>query len=333
MASKPQTNNFILRFQIFICHRRVDQNPLVDELYEYLQRNLPTNVEIYYDKHKKAPGEDFSEKQSSIIFNAPIFLAAIGPEWENHFQKNIEANNTDWVREEIKYALKAKSQRLKLVIPIFVGNTSVPRADRLPEDIRKITHLEGIPFGIDHQTSHLIDSIWSTLGLPERRWDRLKRYGRNAASAAPALAYVLALGMLAYAAVFSNIKWTLDTSGRAPPPNPEREPTTVSSTAYCNAVIPITAENWQARYFPNSGGGEWAVVAGRTFGAQADAAGALQELKLKLPFIYAEVAPIQEGYGVAIGAGMSVAQADHLVGLSRGCGISQLVTRIRRSKP
>src|SRR5262245_5312023 len=96
-------------------------------------------------------GADFVKRLTAEVTSCDMLVAVIGPKWldirDDDGNRRIE-NSTDFVRVEIAAAL----QRDIPVIPILLEGTRIPRADRLPPDLKDLSVREGLE--IRHTSFH-----------------------------------------------------------------------------------------------------------------------------------------------------------------------------------
>lgn len=121
----------------------------------------------------------------------PVMLACIGPDWlstpDAAGGRRLDATH-DWVRTEIAISLRSGNR----VIPILLGNqgeTSLPKASELPDDIRPLVERQAwrlVPgSGLDLTMPRLIDELIDLVPQLRERYLARKR-GTDSASPAPA---------------------------------------------------------------------------------------------------------------------------------------------------
>ena len=130
---------------IFVSYRRTDSPGQAGRLLDSLRAAFGKD-EIFMDVSSIAGGSEFSGTIKNAIRNAKVFLAVIGPNWNNNDQL---AHSKDWIRQEVTLASELK----RYVIPVLVNGASLPekvarrrgvsRASRSP--IRKSPSSSPIP--------------------------------------------------------------------------------------------------------------------------------------------------------------------------------------------
>ena len=135
--------------RIFLSYRRDDAAAWAGRLYDALaaqfdQRNL------WQDVTAVRPGENFSDAIDAALAESDVVLAVIGPSWLTATTSTGEPRFTrpdDYVRIELAAALAQGKQ----VIPVLVGDATMPTRAQLPEG------LEGLGL---RQAVVLHDATW-----------------------------------------------------------------------------------------------------------------------------------------------------------------------------
>jgi len=122
-----------IRGKVFISYRREDSLAYA----RLLKQSLATHMDesrIFMDLTDIHAGDDFVTTLESAIAECATLIAVIGPQWSSckgpDGQRRLEKGD-DFVRLEIATALTEE----KLLIPVLVGNASMPRAEELSADI------------------------------------------------------------------------------------------------------------------------------------------------------------------------------------------------------
>jgi hypothetical protein len=96
-------------------------------------------------------GADFVKVLGEEVAKCDVLLAIIGPGWLDACDEDGHrrlANPHDFVRIEIAAALKREIP----VIPILLEGTPVPRAERLPGNLKELTFRNGL--NVRHASFH-----------------------------------------------------------------------------------------------------------------------------------------------------------------------------------
>jgi uncharacterized membrane protein YeaQ/YmgE (transglycosylase-associated protein family) len=131
------------RWSLFLCYRRSDSRDAVDRIYERLCRDLGKS-KLFRDIDSIPLGVNFPNHIATVLQKCCAVLVVIGPKW-------LEARSPDGrrrlddpqdhVRVEIECALRAGNVH---VIPIRVGEASMPKPEEVPESIRTLVEQNGV---------------------------------------------------------------------------------------------------------------------------------------------------------------------------------------------
>src|SRR4029450_3169620 len=122
--------------RIFMSYRRDETDFPAGWLYDRLAAHFGHD-EIFKDGDAREPGDDFGEVIARAVGSCDVLLALIGEYWVSITDSDGKPrldDPDDFVRLEIEAAL----QRGVRVIPILVGDAAMPRADQLPETLRRL---------------------------------------------------------------------------------------------------------------------------------------------------------------------------------------------------
>jgi hypothetical protein len=178
--------NFLVREDIevlggvFISYRREDSGGFAGRIYDRLISRLGRDG-VFFDVDNIPPGLDFVDVLSERVGKCDALVAIIGRAWNPVSGKDrrprIDDPN-DFVRVEIETAL-ARGVR---VIPVLVDGAAMPRAEHLPESLKKLTRRQGIEISHARFDS---DAERLTEALSQLEEELGKRETREAESAAP----------------------------------------------------------------------------------------------------------------------------------------------------
>ena len=120
---------------IFISYRRQDAAGWAGRLAADLRREFP-QTEVFQDIASIGIGEDFVDAMRRALESCAVAIVLIGPHWldarDEQGQRRLD-DPEDWVRLEIEESLKRAGLR---VVPLLVGNATMPRAADLPASLR-----------------------------------------------------------------------------------------------------------------------------------------------------------------------------------------------------
>ena len=121
---------------VFISYRRDDSLDVTGRLYDALCRRYGKH-RVFKDVDSIPPAADFRQVLQDAIARAKVMVVVIGDQWadvENPDGARRLEEPDDFVRLEIEAALAAGIP----ILPVTLGNTSLPDADELPESLREL---------------------------------------------------------------------------------------------------------------------------------------------------------------------------------------------------
>ena len=168
--------------KIFINYRRTDEAGFVHALHSRLEAEFALG-DLFMDvEGSLKPGDDFVDILTAQVSASDVVLVVIGPHWMESLaarQNDFE----DFVVLEIRMALEQR----KRVIPVLVGNASMPKAESLPEAIRPLArrHSVGLrPERFRADCQGLINAIKESISAAETERAARTELERKAAEAA-----------------------------------------------------------------------------------------------------------------------------------------------------
>jgi tetratricopeptide (TPR) repeat protein len=149
MAERPSTADS----HIFISYRRDDSIAHVNGLFLLLREHFGKH-RIFKDTDNIPPGKDFRKVIDTQLKSCSVLLAVIGKSWltlqkpKTNLRRLDDPN--DYLRIEVSKALQDEGV---LVIPLLVGQASMPSAEDLPSDLAQLSYLNAF---------ELRDSRWES---------------------------------------------------------------------------------------------------------------------------------------------------------------------------
>lgn len=151
---------------IFINYRREDSDAYAGRIFDKLEGHFGSE-NIFMDIEHIAPGDRFEKVIQKNLDTAKVALVLIGKDWlkiRNKYEQRRLDEPDDWVTREIKILL----QRKICVIPVLVGNATLPEAEALPESIvalieRNAYEIRSQHFGTD--VKRLIEILETNEGI------------------------------------------------------------------------------------------------------------------------------------------------------------------------
>lgn len=154
---------------IFISYRREGGTIYADLLEEKLSAHFGKD-KIFIDRGSIEIGEDFERKISDALSTCEVLLAIIGRTWLSSSQteraprwspsnrrkarRRID-DPKDYVRQEIATALERDIK----VIPILVEGANMPKPEHLPENLKALSHCNGVILSELHWKSGIAQLI------------------------------------------------------------------------------------------------------------------------------------------------------------------------------
>jgi len=178
----------------------------------------------------------FREVLTKRVAGCDVFIAVIGDKWlsiagESGTRRLDDPG--DFVRIEVEAALGRKIP----VIPVLVGNSSVPPAKELPESLRELAFRNGLPVRPDpdfhHDMDRLIQGIKNVVSAPQGGSDSHVSKSVGARVAVPPnvplrraglAGLAVTLAVLAAVIVIPRLGGSRDRTPPQPPPKAETTP-------------------------------------------------------------------------------------------------------------
>ncbi len=127
---------------VFISYRREDSGGFAGRIYDRLAERLG-HESVFFDVDNIPPGLDFVDVLSERVGRCDALVAIIGRHWltsaDTDNRRRLD-DPSDFVRIEIEAALG----RGVRVIPVLVDGAGMPRAEDLPESLKKLARRQGV---------------------------------------------------------------------------------------------------------------------------------------------------------------------------------------------
>ncbi len=154
--------------KIFLSYRRDDSRGYTTAICTLLELHFGSG-QIFMDVDTLLPGTDFVQSLENAVEGCDIFLAIIGPSWEDIRDDNGARrldNPDDFVRIEVAHALR----RGIPVIPVLVGGAQMPSSKKLPENIKNLSRRHAFSIG-----DHLRSDVQQLVKVLEKTFERLEK--------------------------------------------------------------------------------------------------------------------------------------------------------------
>ncbi len=129
--------------RIFISYRRDDSAGHAGRLFDFINERLGADS-VFMDVDGIEPGVDFVVALERALADSEIVLVMIGRRWldsvDAQGRRRLE-NPDDFVRLEIATALQKDNVR---VVPVLVQDAVMPRAEQLPDDLKKLVRRNAV---------------------------------------------------------------------------------------------------------------------------------------------------------------------------------------------
>jgi hypothetical protein len=169
--------------RIFINYRRDDADFPAGWLYERLVARFSPE-QIFKDVDSIEGGEDFAEIIASAVGASDVMLALIGRQWltisDDAGNRRLD-NPDDFVRLEIEAALEREIR----VIPVLLGNATMPRADQLPASLARLVRFQArelSPNRFPSDADRLLRAVDKTLAEAQVKRAAAEKARREAAA-------------------------------------------------------------------------------------------------------------------------------------------------------
>lgn len=129
--------------KVFISYRRDDTLAFTGRLRDKLAERFGPD-QVFMDFDNIPLGSDFREHLQDSLKECDVLLAVIGPNWTGTVadaNKSRLSDPADFVRLEIQVAL----ERDIPIIPVLVGDASMPTEEELPPDLEPLLYRQAAP--------------------------------------------------------------------------------------------------------------------------------------------------------------------------------------------
>ena len=154
----------VMTGKVFLNYRRADAEAWADRLFERLVRQFPRE-NVFMDINGHIPvGFPWADWLDSQVAACDLMLVLIGRSWVAEFETRSEPGERDYVRVEIKSALKRRMP----VVPVLLGGALVPKPAELPDTIRPLLALQAVRLqrtSFDSDAEALLKSVPRSIAL------------------------------------------------------------------------------------------------------------------------------------------------------------------------
>lgn len=162
--------------KVFVSYRRQDSSGHAGRLQERLKVELGRK-NVFVDVASVDPGTNFHDAIAGAIGDAKALIAVIGADWisarDGNGRRRLD-DPDDYVRLELEQAFQHNIK----VIPALVRGAKMPRADQLPESLRRLSEIQALELR-DTRWDDDVEALTKAVAGPS--WiRRLRRHKRKA---------------------------------------------------------------------------------------------------------------------------------------------------------
>jgi hypothetical protein len=164
--------------KITISYRRDDSGVIAGRIFDRLVAHYGSDT-VFRDIDNIPPGIDYRKYIESALQTTNVVLAIVGPHWVGQSPGGGVRihDRTDLVRIEVATALRRDIP----VIPVLVGNATMPRPDELPDELQDLPYRNAVKVdGLEDFDDHVKRLIRSL----DRLFDVSRTDGIGATAAA-----------------------------------------------------------------------------------------------------------------------------------------------------
>lgn len=156
---------------IFLSYRK-SENAIEARLLKFELEKHFGEENVFLDSMDIQPGDSWSEKLTSTLRSTQVMIVIIGSNWlgsQDHWSGMRRIDNPDdFVRREISFSIANEIP----LIPILIDDAKIPRAEFLPEEIKKLTYYQFIRIRTDNfseDATHLAHQIGKFYEKPPKK--------------------------------------------------------------------------------------------------------------------------------------------------------------------
>lgn len=132
---------------VFINYRAKDVPDAAGAIHAHLVRVFG-KTEVFRDCVSMEPGEHYPSAIRAALAEARVLIAVIGPNWLAPADGGVRLIDRarDWVRLEIADAFRRGITVVPVMIKDGPKDAVLPEADELPENVRRLAHIQAFEF-------------------------------------------------------------------------------------------------------------------------------------------------------------------------------------------
>jgi hypothetical protein len=168
--------------KIVVSYRRSDSQAIAGRIVDRLIAEFGERS-VFMDVDNIPFGIDFRQHIQSVLSQAEVLIAVVGPEWRGAGPdgRNRIQEEDDPVRVEIETALRQEI----MVIPVLVNGAGMPKAADLPDSLKSFSFLNAAPVDVGRDFRPHVDRLVQSIDeILARKSGRTSRAPLNPSTAA-----------------------------------------------------------------------------------------------------------------------------------------------------
>ena len=151
---------------VFVSYRRADAQGWAGRLEADLSAAFGAQAR-FFDLASIPPGADFLQNIERALDAADAVLVLVGPRWLD-LRDEQGARRLDQQQDVVASEVARALERSVLTIPVLLGGAAMPRAETLPERLRRLTRLNAVELSDSrwqHDCGRLLAALEAATGL------------------------------------------------------------------------------------------------------------------------------------------------------------------------
>jgi hypothetical protein len=144
--------------KIVLSYRRSDSQAIAGRIADRLIAQFGDHS-VFMDVDNIPFGIDFRQHIQSVLAQAEVLIAVVGPDWLGAGGSRIQEED-DPVRVEIETALRQDI----MVIPVLVNGAGMPKAATLPDSLKNFAFLNAAPVDVGRDFRPHVDRLIQSIG-------------------------------------------------------------------------------------------------------------------------------------------------------------------------
>lgn len=136
--------------KIFISYRRDDSGFAADRVHEAALDYVTDPKDVFMDIDGIPPGVDFVDHINAKVGQCDVLFALMGRDWLDARDAETGARRLDDPGDFVRAEIAAALARDIPVVPVLLGETHMPHADQLPENLKPLARRNAVR--IDRQS-------------------------------------------------------------------------------------------------------------------------------------------------------------------------------------